>query len=100
MVKAIENRDSRILDAAIHCAKEDGFQWITRERVAARAGVSAGTINSAYKTMRDLKRAVLQYAVQTGVVEIVAQGLAEGHPIARAAPPELRDKAASFIMTA
>lgn len=99
MVKAIWNRDRLILDAATHCAIEDGFQWITRERVAARAKVGVGTVNSAFRTMRDLKRAVLQHAVDTGIVEIVAQGLAEGHPITKAAPQALRDRAASYIMT-
>lgn len=98
MTVKIPNLDSIVLQAAIACAREDGYQWITRKMVARRAGVSLGSVNNSYGTMRDLKRAVLQYAVDNAITEIVAQGLADQHPIARSAPAELRSKAASLIM--
>lgn len=93
MVKVIENRDARILEAAIEAAKVEGYQWITRDRVAEAAGVSPGTVNTAYGTMPDLKRAVLRAAVERGIWEIVAQGLADRHPIIMDAPPEIRSNA-------
>jgi AcrR family transcriptional regulator len=95
----IENLSGVVLQAAIACAREDGYQWITRKTVAQRAGVSLGSVSNAYVTMRDLKRAVLQYAVDNSLVDIVAQGLADRHPIAGAAPPELKSEAARLIMT-
>lgn len=97
MVKVIEDRDERILEAAIELAKKDGYQWITRERVAAQAGVSPGTINTAYGTMPALKRAVLSAAVDRGIWEIVAQGLADRHQIVMDAPPEIRSNAAAAL---
>lgn len=98
MAKIIEDRDNRILNAAIELAKEDGYQWITRDAVAARAGVSPATINNVFGTMVDLKRAVLRAAVEREIVEIVAQGLADRHQIAQDAPSELKAQAALLMV--
>lgn len=100
MVKIIEDRDGRILQAAIEQAKTDGYQWITRDAVAEAAGVSPGTVNTAYGTMPALKRAVLQAAVDGGVLEIVAQGLADRHPIVMNAPEDVRRAAAAAMVSA
>lgn len=97
MANKIENRDENILEAAIECALADGYQWITRDGVAARAGVSPGTVNTAYTTMRDLKRAVLRTAVDRKILRIVAQGLADSHEIAVSAPPELKRAALASL---
>jgi AcrR family transcriptional regulator len=100
MVNVITGRDRLILDAAVELAKIEGYQWITREAVAERAGVAPATVNNAFGTMRDLKRAVLKEAVEKSIIEIVAQGLADGHAIARAAPEELRKLAAEKLIAA
>lgn len=91
------NRD-KILAAAMVQARADGYQWITREVVAASAGVSTGMVNQVFKTVRDLKRAVLREAVTTEDLAIVAQGLADRHEIALNAPPELKRKAALSLV--
>jgi AcrR family transcriptional regulator len=100
MVKVIEDRDSRILDAAMECAEADGYQWITRGQVASAAGVSVGTINTAYGTMRELKRAVLTAAVERRNLALIAQGLADNHPIAAGAPSDVRRAAAAHLLGA
>lgn len=92
-----EDRERRILDAALEEAKEQGYQWITRDRVAARAGVAAGSVNAAFGKTVELKRAVMRVAVERGVLEIVAQGLAEGSAIAQAATPEIKQQAAALL---
>lgn len=93
MANALPDRDARILDAAIELARGLGYQWITRDQVAAAADVSVGTINNAFGSMVGLKRAVLDAGVERGIVEIVAQGLADGKPVARNADPELVQRA-------
>lgn len=99
MVKIIEDRDSRILHAALELAGVDGYQWITREAVARNAGVSPGTVSNVFGTMRDLKRAVLAEAIKLERLDIVAQGLGDRHPLVMAAPAALR-KAAATLMVA
>jgi AcrR family transcriptional regulator len=97
MANQLPDRDDRILTAAVELAKGIGYQWITRDQVAEAAGVSAGTVNNAFGGMIELKRAVLRHAVEIGLVEIVAQGLADGHEIARGAPADLRAQAAAHM---
>jgi len=98
MANHLPDRNPRILAAAVELAKGIGYQWITRDQVAEAAEVSAGTINNAYGSMIGLKRAVLQHAVDNAIVEIVAQGLADGHEIARGAPTELKERAAALMV--
>lgn len=100
MANVFPDRDKRILDEATELAKSIGYQWITREQVALAVGCAPGTINNAFGSVVGLKRAVLQHAVDTGIVEIVAQGLADGHAIARAAPADLKARAAAHLAAA
>lgn len=98
MANVLPDRDSRILLAAVELAKPLGYQWITRDQVAKAAEVSAGTINNAFGSMRGLKRAVLKYAVDHEILEIVRQGIGDDHEITRAAPAELKTRAIALMV--
>jgi len=86
-------RVARIIEAAIAEALVEGYQWINRDGVAARAGVSSASVSNACGGMRALKRRVMHEAVKRPIPEIVAQGLADGSDIARNAPPAVKDAA-------
>lgn len=88
---------SRILRAALLCARTEGVQWITRDQVAAAAQVAPGLVNYYFETMRDLKRAVFAAAVQEQVLPLIAQGLADGNQACKDAPEWLRKKALESI---
>lgn len=90
-------RNSRVLEAAIVEACEQGYQFITREAVAARAGVSAGGVNNAFGTMLELKRAVLRTAIERRILRIVADGIAMASPVVADLPPELRREALATL---
>lgn len=83
-------RRAQILAAAIEEAKAEGYQWITRDRVAARAGLSNGMVNRHFSTMVQLKRAVMREAVRLEILPLVAQGLADGNQHAKAAPERVK----------
>lgn len=76
----IENDSTRkrahILETAVDQARIHGYDKITRDGVAAAAGVGDGVVNHHYGTMANLKRAVLDYAVKNEILEIIAQGVA------------------------
>lgn len=93
MSDKVESRDRKILEAAVELAATRGYERITRSEVAAHAGVATGSVNNAFTTMKGLRDAVMRHAVEGSVLAIVAQGLATGHPVARAAPKELKDSA-------
>lgn len=91
------DRREQILRAAVGMAKDTGFQKITRDGVAVRAGVAMGLVTRYFGTMGQLRRAVMRSAVKNGVIPVIAEGLAIGDPHAKKAGPELRAKVISFI---
>ena len=83
-------RRASVLTAALVEAACAGYDKFTREAVAARAGVSDSSVNHEFGTMDALREAVMAEAVEQGHLVIIAQGLANAHPLARAAPEHLR----------
>ncbi len=96
--EALAARKAAILEAAISLAETEGYQWITRDQVAQAAAVGAGSVNVAFGTMRKLKQEVLRQAVHRRIPAIVAQGLADQHPIAKDAPSDLKEEAARLLL--
>lgn len=90
MSEKVENRNRAVLQAAVELAQDKGYANITRDQVAERAGVAAGSVNNAYGNMDALRGAVMAHAVENALVDIVGQGLAAGHPAARNAPDDLK----------
>ena len=87
-----------ILDTAYKMAQRDGFASITRDGVAAEAGVAMGSVNHHYGTMQVLRDAVMQRAVEEEQLELIAQGIAMGDNVAKSAPLELRQRAISTLL--
>ena len=83
-------RRTLILEAAIHVAERLGFRSFTREDVANEAGVSPALVTTRLGCMEDARAHVMKEAVKRHLLPIVAAGIAEGHPVARRAPKELK----------
>lgn len=90
-------RHEQILAEAMNQAKRVGYTNITREAIAAAAGVSVGMINTQFGTMAALKRDVIRAAVKRRVPEIIAQGLVMKDPHALRAPEDLKAAARASI---
>lgn len=97
MSEKVENRNRVVLESAIEIAREYGMARLTRQHVADVAGVSCGSVNNAFGTMEALRDAVMATAVAREILGIVAQGLAERHPAALAAPADVRQRAVSAL---
>ena len=54
-----EQRESDILAAAIYLFGEEGFHSVTTRKIAARAGVSEGTLFNYFSSKNELMRAIL-----------------------------------------
>jgi len=92
----IEN--GTILKAAIRIAREHGFQKITRELIANKAGVSTGRVSQAFGTMIQLRRAIMRFAIKREELEIIAAGLGIQDKTAMKAPEHLKRKALELLM--
>lgn len=82
-----------ILEVAYTMAQRDGFGTLTRDGVAAEAGVAMGSVNHHWVKMSALREAVMQRAVEEENLELIAQGIALGDTIAKSAPLNVRTKA-------
>ncbi|MGB4824584.1 MAG: TetR family transcriptional regulator [Leuconostoc mesenteroides] len=87
-----------ILDTAYKMAQRDGFGSLTRDGVAAEAGVAMGTVNHHWVKMSALREAVKQRAEQEENLELIGQGMALGDSVAKSAPLELRTRALTTLL--
>ncbi len=53
-------READILEAAIHLFAEEGFHSVTTRKIAARAGISEGTLFNYFSSKNELMRAILE----------------------------------------
>lgn len=97
MGKLIEGRQELVLEHALALAETEGYQWIKRADIAELAGVSVGSVSSAFGSLVELKREVLREAIRRENLSVLAQGLVDRHEIALGAPAALRKKAGLFI---
>lgn len=87
-----------ILEVAYVMAQCDGFGSLTRDGVAAEAGVAMGSVNHHWGKMSALREAVMQRAVEEENLELIGQGIALGDNIAKSAPLELRARALTTLL--
>lgn len=90
-------RRDHILSVAVDLSRRNGYKNVTRDEVAAGAGVSTGLVSKYFGTMVNLHRDIMRAAIRDEVVEVIAQGLASGDKHAKKAPDRLKLKAAAFI---
>jgi AcrR family transcriptional regulator len=88
----------RILEVAYTMAQRDGFGTLTRDGVAAEAGVATGSVNHHWVKMSALREAVMQRAVEEENLELIGQGMALGDSVAKSAPLELRTRALTTLL--
>lgn len=98
-LKDVTVRREQILGAALELARRDSYSTMTRDEVAASAGVGAGTVNAIFGTMDLLRQEVMKAAISREVIEIIADGLSKRDPLARKAPAGLKQKAAALILS-
>lgn len=92
-----KERTEALTMAGLAVAERDGWQRMTREAVAAEAGVSPALVTLRLGTVPAMRRAVMRRAVAMRVVPVVAAGLALGDKHAQKAGQELRDEIAAWV---
>lgn len=94
---APKERKAEILQAALQCAADHGFQRFTREQVAVRLDISPALVNRYFSTMAELRRDVMRAAVRQRVLRVVAQGIVAGDRHALKADSALRTEALASL---
>lgn len=91
-------RVAQILAAALEISPSKGYNRITRDEIAKRAGIPPTLISYHCGTMPELRRDIMREAVRVGCLPVIAQGLAARDRHALKAPPELRQRAAGSML--
>lgn len=92
------SRREAILRAAVGLSRRVGYLSVTRGAIAKAAGVSPALVTLRFEGMALLRADIMRYAVRESVLEVIAQGLAFGDPLAKAAPPELQRRAVELAL--
>lgn len=90
-------RREEILQAAATLAEEHGYLNVTRDEIAAAIGVSGPTVQYHFKTMQQLRVALMRHAVKQRNAVIVVQGLVNKDPHAMGADAELKELARGSV---
>lgn len=98
--KAPAVRRQEILAAALSLAEARGYQNVTRDEIAHAAGVSGSSVQYHFRTVDQLRRELLDYAVQVEALLVIAQGLALGGLQAKGLSHDLRQRAAGALALA
>lgn len=90
-------RKAQILSEALKLAATRGYACLTRDEVAAAAGIASSLVAHHMGTMQAFKRDLMREAVRVECLPVVAQGLACRDPHALKASDELRARAAASL---
>jgi AcrR family transcriptional regulator len=67
-----------LLECALRIAQSQGYTKLTRLQLARAAGVSEGQISNVFGSMKQLRIAIIQTAIEKKNLVIIAQGIAAG----------------------
>jgi AcrR family transcriptional regulator len=79
-----------ILAQALRLAAKKGYRNVMRQDIATAANTACGTVSYHFKDMAKLRSAVMQAAIDTKDLVVLAQGVADRHHVALKAPIELQ----------
>lgn len=82
-----------ILSAAMQVANLQRYNKVSREDIAKRAGVAESLVSYYFKSMKKLRDAMVERAVETDNLKLIGQALADKHPIAKRATKAVREAA-------
>jgi AcrR family transcriptional regulator len=91
------DRKAQLLDVAVELARKNGFASLRMLHISQRAECSNATVVGYFKTMVQMKRAVMRAAISREVLPIIAEGVAMRDPAALKCPVELQRKALATL---
>lgn len=92
-----EQTTARLIDAAVQLATKVGWSNLTRDGVAAEAGVCPALVTVRIGTMNELRRSVMRAAIDKRAMRVIAEGLAAEDRYACRIDPTLKAEAAAWL---
>jgi AcrR family transcriptional regulator len=86
----------RIIEVAAALMASRGLR-VTQSQIARKCGIGKGTVTYHFKSMENLRTAVIASSIKSEDLGVLAKALGEGHPAVRKLPAALRAKVASHL---
>ena len=93
-------RKRQILEAAAILAHSGSYKTVTQTEISRACGVSRGIITYHFYDMNNLRCELMEFAVRTGDLKVLGQGIAMWDPIALAAPDTAKANALALLSNA
>jgi AcrR family transcriptional regulator len=90
-------RQIMILEAALTLSIKIGYENITRDAVAKRVKISSGLIAFYFPRMQDLRKAIINIAINQQILPILAQGLISGNSQVKKIHPQLKNRVLEYL---
>jgi AcrR family transcriptional regulator len=87
------DREQQILDAGLRLSREFSYLSVTRQQIADEIGSSRSLISVYFKSVKDLRIAIITEAIKQQDLIVIAQGIVARDSRALRAPEALRRKA-------
>lgn len=95
--ESIEKREAMLVKG-LDYAIQNGWENLTRDNFCGEIGIANGSMNYHFESMEGFKRGVMRKAVESQVIPVVAQGIANKCSVACAAPDTLKKLAIVHMM--
>lgn len=86
-------RKQQIVTAGLELAEQSNYKQVSAKRIGDAIGISAASVIHHFKTMTQLRRALMRAAVATENLKVIAQGVVVNDPHALKAPDDLKSRA-------
>jgi AcrR family transcriptional regulator len=86
-----------ILLAAVRLASSQGLRGLKRREIAEAVGCAPGSVSWHFDSMEALRGAVIDYAVENEIIEVLVQARAERDPRLGRLSPALKERVANRI---
>ena len=93
----MNDKAQTILAAALQEAETCGYEKVTRSGVAKRANVAEGLVNVYFGTMDALRDKIVQTAIETENLTVIAQALGRRHLFVTGMEPGLKLRALATL---
>lgn len=90
-------RKTQLLEIAVDYAKKFGYTNVTPKLIADKAHVRATLVHNYFSTMRELRKLIMQTAIDRNILPIIAQGIAFKDPLALNVSAEIKQRAIQYL---
>lgn len=94
-----EDRKQQILLTAVEYSRINNYNTLTQYKVAEAVGCSPGLVINYFNSIANLQDRVVEFAISEEVLEVVAQGVVNKHPLALAASEDLKDRSLRIALS-